>query len=633
MPSPLAWRRLALAGGVAAVLAVVAAVPAWRAAFGWFERSGRLATLVERQPEKFRIHWSSLRSPWPGWIEVHDLRVAGRTPRLRWQVSADRVSGQLFPAALIRRELRFDRVRASGLRVRSARFEPPAPIDPAAAPPIDALPASPGPGPRADRPAWTYRFTDVAFEGLSELWVDDRRATGTASGRGGFAVRRRMFAEVEPTLVELEGVRIEVAGRPVASGLAGRGSFRIAPWRYSRAPVSRVARGFTGRIELRGDCDPNGIVAYLYRGWDWLDLRGSPARFEARIHAADGAYLRGSHLLATQPEQRVSFFGFEARGDARLEARVTGSPRQPILESRLEFGRWALGRPGAPAPLTGEGLRLEAHAARPRLDEPPQAVDLSLDLGTARARDLGFLQAFVPAAARTTVLGGSATLGGRLEFATADLKGGGTVRIDARGVDLDVAGERISGDLSADLKLGDPDFESPVSFSLAGSEVRLDRFGAAASNGDRVAGWWSELRLSSGRLEFADPLRLGFDFDARLRDTRPLVFAWQLRRDLPAWAERLLTVEGLSAGGHLDWTRGRLRLADGRVPLANGEIRGEADLENGRRSSRLLLSWRRLAVGVEIEGERRDLRLLGAREWFENETGLRTERIRSPGED
>lgn len=633
MPSPIFWRRLALAGGLAAVFAALAAVPAWRAAFGWFERSGRLAALVERQPEKFRIHWSSLRSPWPGWFEVRDLRVAGRTPRLRWQVNAERVSGQLFPASLVRRELRFDRVRASGLRIRSARFEPPAPIDPAGAPPIDALPASPGPGPRGDRPAWSYRFSDVTFEDLSELWVDDRRATGSARGHGGFAIRKRTTAEIEPTLVELEDVRIEVAGDLVASGLGGRGSFRIAPWRYSRAPVSRVTRGFEGRLELRGDCDPNGIVAYLYRGWDWLDLRGSPARFEARIHAAEGRILRGSHLLATQAEQQVSFFGFEARGDARVEAEVTGSHRQPILESRLELGRWTLGRPGAAPPLAGEGLRLGAHAARPRLDEPPQAVDLSLDLGTARAESLEFLQAYVPAAARTTVLGGSATLGGRLEFATADREGGGTVRIDARGVELDVAGERVSGDLSADLNLDDPDFTSPVSFSLAGSEVRLDRFGAAASNGDRVAGWWSELRLRSGRLEFADPLRLAFDFDARMRDTRPLVFAWQLRRDLPAWAERLLTVEGLSAGGHLDWTRGRLRLTDGRVPLANGEIRGEASLEDGRRSSRLLLTWRRLAVGLAIEGEHRDLRLLGAREWFENETGLRTERIRSPDEE
>ena len=42
----------------------------------------------------------------------------------------------------------------------------------------------------------------------------------------------------------------------------------------------------------------------------------------------------------------------------------------------------------------------------------------------------------------------------------------------------------------------------------------------------------------------------------------------------------------------------------------------------GPRHARLGLTWRRLAVGVELEGERRDLKLLGVREWWDSAAGV-----------
>lgn len=108
---------------------------------------------------------------------------------------------------------------------------------------------------------------------------------------------------------------------------------------------------------------------------------------------------------------------------------------------------------------------------------------------------------------------------------------------------------------------------------------------------------------------------------------------YQLRRDLPEWAERLLTVEGLSASGELDWHGDRFALRRGRVPLAHGEVRAEAELAGTDRRARLLLTWRRLAVGVELIGDRRDLRLVGPRQWYEENEGPRVESTRGPGRD
>lgn len=610
----------------AAVVALVAAgvVPLWRTAFDRFERSGRLAALVNRRPDKVVVSWSSVSSPWPGWFEVRDLRVAGRTPRLRWEVAADSASGALAPLPLLLRELRFDGVRAAGLAVRSVRFETEAARPPGdgTLPLVPGLPEGPAPPPPPDRPAWSFGFRGVAVEELREIWVDDWRFTGRARARGGFAVRDRTFAEIADTSVSLAGLRVERGATLVADALSGTADFRVLPWRYPGAPILDIARRFEGELHLGGGIDPRAIVGWLYHGWSWLDLDGRPAAIDARLALARGALRPGSRLRIVEPEQRVRLFGFEASGDAELTAVVDGGWNGTRIESRLVLGRWRLGRPGETATLAGEELELAARAERPRIDSLPQALDLSFDLGRAHVPDLRILDAYLPASARTRVDSGRAELGGRLSFDTAARSGGGEIRIAASGLGLEVADHRITGDLETRLRLSEPEFDAPASFSLAGSKVRLRDFAAATPNGDRVAGWWGEVDFREGRLELGRPLRLAAGFDAKLRDTRPLVALYQLRRDLPEWAERLLTVEGLSASGELDWHGDRFALAQGRVPLAHGEVLAEALLDGTDRRARLLLTWRRLAVGVDLEGDRRDLKLLGVREWWDSAAGV-----------
>src|SRR6185295_14138054 len=58
-----------------------------RAAARWL-RSPELAALLNRRPERFRMSWREARSPFPGWLVVHDLHLAGRTRRTRWSLHA-----------------------------------------------------------------------------------------------------------------------------------------------------------------------------------------------------------------------------------------------------------------------------------------------------------------------------------------------------------------------------------------------------------------------------------------------------------------------------------------------------------------------------------------------------------------
>ena len=128
--------------------------------------------------------------------------------------------------------------------------------------------------------------------------------------------------------------------------------------------------------------------------------------------------------------------------------------------------------------------------------------------------------------------------------------------------------------------------------------------------------------MVEGRIALRKPFESTGTLRARAADSRPVVAFYELKRDLPPWAERALLIENVRLEGRYRVASGALRLDDVRLPLPNGEARAQVDLVRERRRARLLLTWRRLALGVEIDGTKRDLRLLRAREWFES-GGLR----------
>jgi hypothetical protein len=613
-------RRSAAIAAALLAAAALAAIPAWRAGFAWARDSGRLEAWANRRPERVRVEWRTIRSPFPGRFEIEGLRVAGRTPRQRWEVLAERAAGTLNPWPLVYRELRFESIAADGVRVRVARTaRPEEPERPpvAGAPQIGGLPPGPAPPPPARALPWSFSFHGVELERLEEVWIDDRILRGSARGNGGFELRRRRDAEILPSQLELRGVTVEASGGRVADAVDGRVRFRVGAYPYRGAGAATVLPRFVGEVALDGRLDPAAAIEYLLRGWPTLELESGLTTVSTRLRLARGRFLPGSELRLTNPHQRLRFLDLEARGGAELEARVESAFGSARLTTEVRLARWELGRPGEAAILFGEDLRLTALAAEPGTERPPRAVDLAVDLGRARAPDLRFVGDFLPPAARLEITAGSAEVTGGLRFATASRAGTGTVSIRGRGLKVEALGQGFGGDFEADLRLSEPDLAA-ATFSLAGTKVALRRFTAETSAGDRLADWWADATRSRGRVELRRPLRFGGEFVGKLADTRPFVAFYEVRRDLPEWAERLLTVDGISVAGGFDWSAGRFVLDRALVPLAHGELRAKLRLEREDRRGKLLARWRRLAVGVELAGSERQLRLRDVQEWFDD---------------
>jgi len=612
-------RRLpALLFALAAASALAAgSVLGWRAAFAAARADGRLAAWANPRPERLRVSWREVRSPYPGRLEIEGLRVAGRTRRLRWEVTAEAVAGWLSPSPLLRRELAFTGIRARGVRVSVESALPPEEPGAAAPPPrIPDFPAGPLPPSPTRVLPWSYAFRDLEVEALTEVRFDDQLFSGRAHGRGGFTLVRRRTAEILPSEVTLERVEVTSEKGRYASDVDGRLRFRIDPYPYRGVRPADLAGRLSGEIDLDGELDPEAALAWLAEGWPSLELESGISRVSAHLRLDHARLVPGSRLETTAARQRVRFLGFEARGTARLVAAVEGGFAGAQVRSELTLTDWELGRPGAPGVAFGDGLRLVASAAAPSLLAPTPGGELDVDLGRARVPDLAFLNAFVPPAAGLRIEEGSIALGGALHFSRTQDSGTGRLEVHGERLVLLARGQRLAGDLEAEIRLSEPDLPAGR-FSLAGTHVELRRLSAETTGGDRVKDWWADATLTAGRIDLRPPLSFSGDFTAKLADTRPLVAFYEIRRDLSDWTERLLTVENLSATGSFDWSVGRFELRRGFVPLARGDLRARFLLEGGESRGRLLARWRRLVLGVELADGQRTVRLRDAERWFE----------------
>lgn len=599
----------------------VCATLGWRWAFAAVRDDGRLSEWVNRRPERLRIEWRAVESRWPGRLEVEGLRIAGRTERRLWELTAEHVEGSLAPSPLLRRELRFDRIRARGVVFRATgREERELPAGAMARlpqgerPSISGFPNLPLPLPSGNAP-WSYVFRDARLEQVRQIWIDDRILVGDLSAYVGFELRRRRTATIYPSTLELRGAEARVGGELFAHDLEGRLRVSTSAYEYRGAEIGRVIGAAVAELDLTGDLEADPFVDALLAPWPTLEIDSGAVHLDGRIRLHHGRLAPGTAIDLREPRQRIRFVGFEARGDATLRAEVRGGAA-PTLATTVTLGQWELGRPDEAPLLLGEGLRVTSEARQPAWGARPEPIGLTIDLGSGRLPDLRFLNDYLPPAAETSVESGQATLRGNLRIAGSADDGDGEIAVRAERLRLDARGQRLEGRLEADLRLSRPDLAGR-SFSLAETRLSLRDMVAKTSTGDRVSGWWGEVRLSDAHVSMDRPVRLAGAFRARLADTRPLVAFYEVKRDLPGWAERLLTLEGVSASGAFDWAPGRFELQRSEVPLPRGEIKTRFLLEKEHRLGKLLARWRRLSVGLEIDGAAHRLRLRNASEWYE----------------
>ncbi len=238
----------------------------------------------------------------------------------------------------------------------------------------------------------------------------------------------------------------------------------------------------------------------------------------------------------------------------------------------------------------------------------------------ARFDRLESLEHLVPRA-RTRLEGGAgkATFRAAIEHGIA--KGELGLEVHDGSVRLDKLGLR--GD--ADLRLLIPAWNLATGpLEISGSRAAFSNVRASGSDDSRR--WWGRFDIRSGKIGSTTTARI----DAQTRDARPLLAL--LAADLPAWTRDLLNLDTFSATGtvSLGPSLTRLRGLDARG--GSFHIQGHYLRDETTRDGAFLIESGSLSVGLELEPAATKIRLLGAKQWYEEERDARSD-LPSPGGD
>lgn len=383
----------------------------------------------------------------------------------------------------------------------------------------------------------------------------------------------------------------------------------------------RPLKALHGQVRTQWPQVPLRWIDALLEDLPWLDVDGR-ADLGAELVLADGGLLPGSRvdLDRVALSARVLDNRFAGQAQARMRVHAGGEPGTQRTEVAVHMGRFTLGPQARPAQvdLRGRDLRLDLRAEGP-LAEFRDQLQARLRFADAEVPDLRSYNRYLPGA-NARLLGGSGHASGDLRL---DNDGGmteGHMRVRGRNVRLALGPSRLSGNVELDSRLrrlrpaGRRYAVESLSVGLDG--VRLEGAGAAA------APWWARAALEEGTLHWREPFQVDGRGRVEMRDVSVLLGLFAERSAFPRWIGKLVDSGQVQATG-------RLRIGEDGIVLdqvqaSNDRIDLQARLRiaDGQPRGDLYARWGLLGLGVELQGGQRQLRLAGAREWYESRPAL-----------
>jgi hypothetical protein len=590
-----------------------------RVASRWL-RSPDLAALLNRRPERFRITWRDASSPFPGWLVVHDLDLAGRTRRTRWSLHADEVHGALSLPPLLRRHLAFHDLVGSGVTIRVARILPPGAAPIAGQPGI--VPSFPQTSEQFEAalravpkgPRWTIELKSVSLEKIHELWLERWRIAGAMKAHGGLRLRLGRDAAVYSSRLDLLDASITVVGRPTVEHLRGSVAARATPYSPRQERGWAAVRHVSGELRLAGQLDSLEFLVGLLPPVPWLAIDGGEGAFRARLLLAQGKLRAGSSAEIQARTASVEILDYLAQGQAILSWQV----ERDRMVGRVDLARCEIRRRGAAAPYA-QAPRLHLALASNDLQLDGRLADVSgvADLPRAEVPDLRYYNAYLPADSGLALTGGRGVLSSRVTIEPSG-RTRGRILLSATDVAATARGLALRGRCGITVALASEDVRSRR-FDLDGSRLRCEgveiRDPEKKDEEPSSRDWWAKGTIDDGFVVPGAADYLSLQGAVEARDALP-IFA--LFGDHPGAkiAAHFFRGKGVAATGRIDLSSAAWRAAGN--GHAGARLSADARLagRRGRIDGALLAGIGGRRIGLELAGRERKIHWRGAEAWF-----------------
>lgn len=615
-------RNALILGGI-----LVAGEALWLVAANRALDGDRLREALNRRPEKLLVTWESGYTLYPGHVALRGVTLRNQGTKSQLELRLDRVSALFNPLPLLWKTINVVWAEADGAEFRMRRR--PATIEEleagkATAPPIEgfdyaASMRDPAATPKV--PRWAVSFTGASVDGIREVWIDAVRLRGPGRVHAGVKVGPGRRLSVVRGVVELPDLSIGLGVEDPIEHARLSARLSILPYDYSVHRQLGFLPFTSGRLKFEGGTGGGTpLLDFLFRRVTWLNFEGASSFETADLVLDRGVLQPGSRLVANTRELAVELFQFRAEGEAIIEMTAVEGPAAPEMKARVVVKRFGMGLKGyASDAVFGQKMIASATVENLVLGGPPPEVDIRIDLVNVRAPDVTRANYLIPAGLGLVLREGTARIDGYVRANSRHANGSGNVTLRADRIVLDAGDLRVGGSLSAALRLGGLDARR-VSFELSGTKIRLSDFTLAEGNATGTSapdvGWWADLSIPTGVLDYDDPELFDGEIAFRMRDLRPILGFFLKGRPLPKFGRRLLDDAEIGGSARIIYAGDRLEVRDLRVDSELIEVDAQLDIEGRSVRGDLLALYAILGVGIGVEDREVEVHFVGARDWY-----------------
>ncbi len=580
----------------------------------------------EASTKTLRIQYGRAWTWWPGRLWMSDLVVSIQERGEEMEFRAEEASARIHIDDLVRGTFRASGVEADELTFRfRTRRDDLAQAEAALGmlPPMgawgplalkDGTPKEPPPT-DANYDKWRVVFEDTSAT-VREVWVESVRFTGRAAIAGDFDYKPHRWMRLGPTHGRVGDGMLERMGLESPLLLDSvDASFRASVPHF---PVELDAVELARFMDL--DFAGDGFAesaAWLAAtealpGEDAHAIDGSgPLR--VRLAARQGKFLPGSRMeWETVHLDVVTAMGrAEARGPAKVTATALDGDLVEMVADTTAIDL-------RPLALAGGVIHSEQVAGWLRLRTQPHFLASTFEgaHGNVPAANMGLPG--VKAAKEVRFEKGIAFARATVDV-TRDGRFSGEGRNRVEGLVMSVAGAKISGRMTSELKLEEATFGEPLRVR-AKSFLRLDDM-SLVSGDERVDGWWGRIEASSSIERQGDgPVSTQTRLHTRARDAEPARALLEAANYVPGILGGLMEMKGLVATGGIETRGPRLQVDLDDVTGEGGRVRGRLVETGDEMRAVFLVQTPLLDAGIAVAKKKTMVELLAGDGWLAKET-------------
>lgn len=589
--------------------------------------SSRVRSLPNRRPERFSIRWGYGWTLWPGSVHLRDVQMRGTSRRIEWYARLETLATSTRLLPYLERRVHLRSVSVSGVEYLQRRRLQPAespgtpeslPVIPQFEAPAGAS-APPSSSSKTPRKPWTV-VADRIEAGVDRLWIDRFKLSGGMNVETSMNLTVRGAMEFPQIRFEMSQGALLQGDREILGNLSLSADMELPEIVPKGLKGMSFFRLLTGRVHLNSESASLFFLESYFEKVPWLRFNGQSSLAVDLIFLG-GVLQPGSRIEADIPRMNTRFLDRTLLGRGRIEGQVDEAEGERRAQIVVRLDEFALAASENDKPFAaGREFRVVTRSRSLDLDDLLNTLEVNADLSEAVIPDISWYNRYLPPDAGIEIRGGH----GRIEYHIAGSEGEplrGKLILNADDMAMRLRNYDILGDIKIDM-------------SLHGVDLKENRFDVSGTSIDLVSDqfpWRAHILLPQAAVRFSEPLTAEAQMEMSMTDTTPLVAMFDAQKDISGFVEKLMTIQDIKATAASRVSELGVEIHDIDVSGEKLQILADFSLGKSGRNGIMYIEFGIFSLGVEIKDDEKDLDLVRARKWFEEQRAKRRGNVGSSG--